>query len=53
VTAARIFVDQIYPRFGAPREMLSDRGTHFTATLMAEVMKLFGVKRRFTTAYHP
>ena len=50
---AWIFVDKIYSRFGAPRAILTDRGTAFDATLFGQVMDFLGVKHRRTTSYHP
>ena len=39
-TIARLLVDEIIPRHGAPRSLLSDRGKNFLSTLVAEVCKL-------------
>ena len=39
--------------FDIPECLLSDRGSHFLADLMKELLKLFGINKLNTTAYHP
>ncbi|GKF16193.1 reverse transcriptase domain-containing protein, partial [Tanacetum coccineum] len=39
--------------FGAPRAIISDRGTHFRNDQFAMVMLKYGVTHRLSTAYHP
>ncbi|GJT32493.1 reverse transcriptase domain-containing protein [Tanacetum coccineum] len=39
--------------FGAPRAIISDRGTHFCNDQFAKVMQKYGVTHRPLTAYHP
>jgi hypothetical protein len=39
--------------FDIPECLLSDRGSHFLAELMKEFLKLFGINKLNTTAYHP
>ncbi|GJZ52746.1 reverse transcriptase domain-containing protein [Tanacetum coccineum] len=39
--------------FGAPRAIISDRGTHFCNDQFAKVMLKYGVTHRLSTAYHP
>nr|GEX12956.1 reverse transcriptase domain-containing protein [Tanacetum cinerariifolium] len=41
------------PRFGAPRAIISNRGTHFCNDQFANVMLKYGVTHRLSTAYHP
>ena len=36
--------------FGCPSQIVSDRGTHFTADIIRELMVLFGVDHRLTVA---
>ena len=52
-TIAEILVDQILCRHGAPRTLLSDRGSNFLSKLIVEVCKLINTKKVNTTAYHP
>ncbi|GKD89399.1 reverse transcriptase domain-containing protein [Tanacetum coccineum] len=40
-------------RFGAPRAIISDRGTHFCNDKFDKVMSKYGVTHRLSTAYHP
>ncbi|UYV70559.1 hypothetical protein LAZ67_7003536 [Cordylochernes scorpioides] len=46
-------IEHIILRHGAPRFLISDRGSQFTSNLMKEVMKMCKVKHCFTTSYHP
>nr|GEU78816.1 hypothetical protein [Tanacetum cinerariifolium] len=39
--------------FGTPRDIISDRGTHFFNDQFTKVMLKYGVTYRFATAYHP
>ncbi|GKA09985.1 reverse transcriptase domain-containing protein [Tanacetum coccineum] len=39
--------------FGAPRAIISDRGTHFCNDQFAKVMLKYEVTHRLSTAYHP
>nr|GEY71653.1 reverse transcriptase domain-containing protein [Tanacetum cinerariifolium]GEY71675.1 reverse transcriptase domain-containing protein [Tanacetum cinerariifolium] len=40
-------------RFGTPRAIISDRGTHFCNDQFAKVMLKFDVTHRLATLYHP
>ena len=50
---ARLLVDEIIARQGAPRGLLSDRGTNFLSKLVAEVCKIFQIQKVNTSSYHP
>ena len=39
--------------FGAPAYLLSDKGKSFTATVVEDLCKLYGVKKLRTSSYHP
>jgi len=52
-TIARLFVEGVVCRHGAPKELLSDGGTNFLSNLVLEVCKLFDVKKLNTVGYHP
>ena len=52
-TIARLFIDHVVCRHGAPQELLSDRGANFLSSLMQEVCRLLGVKKINTSGYHP
>ncbi|GJX64675.1 reverse transcriptase domain-containing protein [Tanacetum coccineum] len=47
------FLKSLFARFGAPRAITSDRGTHFCNDQFAKVMLKYGVTHRLSTAYHP
>ncbi|GKE77572.1 reverse transcriptase domain-containing protein [Tanacetum coccineum] len=47
------FLKTLFSRFGAPRTIISDRGTHFCNDQFAKVMLKYGVTHRLSTAYHP
>nr|GEV44636.1 reverse transcriptase domain-containing protein [Tanacetum cinerariifolium] len=46
------FLKSLFARFGAPRAIISDRGTHFCNDQFAKVMRKYGVTHRLSTAYH-
>nr|GEW41876.1 reverse transcriptase domain-containing protein [Tanacetum cinerariifolium] len=47
------FPKSLFARFGSPRAIISDRGTHFCNDQFAKVMLKYGVTHRLSTAYHP
>ncbi|GJT06524.1 reverse transcriptase domain-containing protein [Tanacetum coccineum] len=47
------YLKSLFARFGAPRAIISDRGTHFCNDQFAKVMLKYGVTHRLSTAYHP
>nr|GEZ48885.1 reverse transcriptase domain-containing protein [Tanacetum cinerariifolium] len=49
----KICADQVIRRFGTPRAIISDRGTHFCNDQFAKVMLKYGVTHRLATVYHP
>ncbi|KAH9751265.1 hypothetical protein KPL71_014224 [Citrus sinensis] len=54
---AKVVVDfvksNIFARFGVPRAMISDRGTHFCNRVVEALFKRYHVTHRVSTAYHP
>ena len=54
---AKVVVDfvkaNILCRFGTPKALISDRGTHFCNKTLGSVLKKYGVQHRVSTAYHP
>ena len=53
VTAAEMLVDQYSTLYGMPHTLLSDRGSQYTAEIARAVYALMGVRKLYTTAYHP
>nr|GEW43261.1 reverse transcriptase domain-containing protein [Tanacetum cinerariifolium] len=47
------FLKSLFARFGTPRAIISDCGTHFCNDQFAKVMLKYGVTHRLATAYHP
>ncbi|GJS45272.1 reverse transcriptase domain-containing protein [Tanacetum coccineum] len=47
------FVKSLFARFGTPRAIISDCGTHFCNDQFAKVMLKYEVTHRLSTAYHP
>ncbi|GJX44303.1 reverse transcriptase domain-containing protein [Tanacetum coccineum] len=46
------FLRSLFARFGTPRAIISDRGTHFCNDKFAKIMSKYGVTHRLATAYH-
>nr|GEW99441.1 reverse transcriptase domain-containing protein [Tanacetum cinerariifolium] len=49
----KMCADQVIRRFGTPRAIISDRGTHFCNDQFAKVMLKYGVTHHLAIAYHP
>nr|GFB23792.1 DNA-directed DNA polymerase [Tanacetum cinerariifolium] len=47
------FLKSLFSRFGTPRAIISDRGTHFCNDQFTHVMIKYEVTHRLATAYHP
>nr|GEX21660.1 reverse transcriptase domain-containing protein [Tanacetum cinerariifolium] len=47
------FLKSLFARFGTPRSIISDRGTHFCNDKFAKVMSKYGVTYLLAIAYHP
>ncbi|GJZ47842.1 reverse transcriptase domain-containing protein [Tanacetum coccineum] len=47
------FLKKIFSRFGIPKALISDRGTHFCNCQMEKTLKKYGVHHRIATTYHP
>ena len=43
----------IFSRFGVPRALISDQGTHFINKLLENLLKKYNVKHKIATPYHP
>nr|GFC88933.1 reverse transcriptase domain-containing protein [Tanacetum cinerariifolium] len=50
---ANKFLKSLFSRFGIPRAIISDRGTHFCNDQFNRVMIKYGVTHRLATTYHP
>nr|GEY06567.1 reverse transcriptase domain-containing protein [Tanacetum cinerariifolium] len=47
------FLKSLFARFGTPRAIISDRGTHFYNDQFAKVVLKYGVTHRLAIVYHP
>ena len=52
-TVAEIFVKEIVSRHGAPRVLLTDRGSNFLSSLFREICLLMNTDKIFTSGYRP
>lgn len=43
----------IFSRFGIPRALISDRGTHFCNRIVETLLRKYHVTHKVSTAYHP
>ncbi|XP_070055190.1 uncharacterized protein [Nicotiana tomentosiformis] len=43
----------IFTRFGTPRAIISDGGTHFCNRAFAKLLEKYGVRHKVATPYHP
>ena len=50
---ARLFIRDVYSRFGMPKAIISDRDTKFTSLYWTTVFKLLGTTLKMSSAYHP
>ena len=49
----RFIRSNIFLRFGTPRAVISDEGSHFCNKLFASLLAKYRVKHRVSLAYHP
>ncbi|GJX49447.1 reverse transcriptase domain-containing protein [Tanacetum coccineum] len=47
------FLKGLFARFGVPKALISDRGTHFCNSQLEKALLRYGVTHRISTAYHP
>ena len=50
---AQFLRSNIFSRFGTPRALITDNGTHFCNKVIDKVLKKYGVRHRTSLAYHP
>lgn len=49
----KLFKKVIFPRFGVPRVVISDGGSHFISKHFEKLLQKYGVKHKVATPYHP
>nr|GFA84034.1 hypothetical protein [Tanacetum cinerariifolium] len=47
------FLKSLFARFGTPKAIINDRGTHFCNDKFAKVLSKYAVTHRLATSYHP
>jgi transposase InsO family protein len=52
-TVAKFLYENIITRFGCPKELVSDRGTHFINKIIEQLTTKYLIKHRKSTPYHP
>ena len=50
---AQFLRSHIFLRFGTPRALITDNGTHFCNKMIDKVLQKYGVRHRTSLAYHP
>ncbi|GJY89086.1 reverse transcriptase domain-containing protein [Tanacetum coccineum] len=44
---------RLFARFGVPKALISDRGTHFCNSQLEKALQKYGVTHKLSTTYHP
>jgi len=52
-TSLKMLKDVIFPRFGVPRYLMTDGGSHFIHGGFRKTLARYGVNHRIASAYHP
>ena len=52
-TICRVLVEEIFPRFGVPIQLLRDQGREFDNPLMKGLSAVYGIDKICTSAYRP
>ena len=52
-TVSRCLYESVVAYFGAPRSILSDRGTEFTSVIWESLTQMLGAKIKLTAPYYP
>jgi hypothetical protein len=50
---AALYMHYVFPRFGAPKKIISDRDTRLTSKFARALCTALGVHQNISTAYHP
>jgi len=45
--------EDIFVRFGVPREIVTDQGAQFTSKLVQSIVQEYTIRHRKSTPYHP
>ena len=50
---AKVFRENIFYKFGYPRELVTDQGSQFNSNLIEDLLTHHRIKHRNSTPYHP
>jgi Integrase zinc binding domain/RNase H-like domain found in reverse transcriptase len=50
---AQMFAKSVFPYYGAPRKVISDRDPRFVGKFAAGLCDILGIEQNISTAYHP
>ena len=50
---AQLYFTRVFPHYGIPDKIISDRDTRLTSYLAREICKLAKIEQNISTAYHP
>ena len=50
---AELYVQHVFPHYGVPKKIISDRDTRFVSNFPKELCKILDIKQNISTAYHP
>ena len=52
-TIANLYVQHVFPHYGTPCKIITDRDTRFTSHFPKELCRILDIKQNISTAYHP
>jgi hypothetical protein len=50
---AKVYATHVFPHYGIPRKVISDRDPRFTSEFIRTLFKRLGIKQNLSSAYHP
>ena len=50
---AQLYGKNVFPHYGIPRSIISDRNTRFASTFIKELCQCMGIQQNISMAYHP
>jgi hypothetical protein len=53
IGTAELYAQWVFPHYGVPQKVISDRDPQFTVAFTKELCQLLGIKQNISMAYHP
>ena len=50
---AKLYFKQVFPHYGVPKKIISDRDPRLTSQLAKDICTEIGIQQNVSTAYHP